>query len=474
MTGIDLEILPESATLTSHSTSTVASSVASQDNPSYLTDHPHRPASDSLALFLLLPAIAMSLGWGLRGTIGGGQIGALIPGVIVMLSLAHLLGWKSSLGIVAAIGSVGIGLGGQETYGQTIGFLRDPKTVVWGLSGLTLKGAMWGISGGVLVGLAFMHSKYRWWEIAVGLLVMVAVTLLGRELIDKPKYVYFSNLLDKPREEAWVGLTLGGLSLLIYLLALRRENVSLQFGLGGLVAGAAGFGIGSLFLALGNALPKPYFGWQWWKMMEFTFGALYGLGLGAMAYRLRRELRTVDQEMSVFEPLDPLGKLPLEMMTILGLSVAMVAIQLNFGLDLRTSFTVVAAGLILLSLRSNQLGWQVALSLTICGFLRDFLRGGAERDWFDKSYDHWGFLVVMTLPIVMIVARSVSKGRLSSARALLGVTWLATLFGLARITISPTSYFSNPFVSTVFLVEAVATTVLVLAIPSREDTDATA
>jgi len=240
------------------------------------------------------------------------------------------------------------------------------------------------------------------------------------------------------------------------------------------VAGAAGFGIGSLFLALGNTLPKPYFGWQWWKMMEFTFGALYGLGLGAIAYRLRRELRTVNQEMSEYEPLDPLAKLPLEMMTILGLSVAMVAIQLNFGIDIRTSFTVVAAGLILLSLRSNQLGWQVALSLTICGFLRDFLRGGAERDWFDKSYDHWGFLVVMTLPIVMIVARSVSKGRLSSARALLGVTWLATLFGLARITISPTSYFSNPFVSTVFLVEAVATTVLVLAIPSREDTDATA
>lgn len=452
----------------SHPTSSGAPSIATLD-PKAERAPASTAASNPLAAFLLLPTIAMSLGWGLRGTIGGGPIGALIPGVIVMLCLTHLLNWKTSLGIVAAIGTVGIGLGGQETYGQTIGFLRDPKTVIWGLSGLTLKGATWGISGGVLVGLAFTHTKYRLREIAVGLLVMVGLTLLGREFIDKPKYVYFSNLLDKPREEAWVGLTLGGLGLLLYLLSLRREKISAAFALGGLLAGAAGFGIGSLFLALGNALPEPYFRWQWWKMMEFTFGALYGLGLGLIAYWLQRDLQSVDRETYSRAPADPLTALPIDLMTVLGSSVALAAIQLNFGIDIRTSFTIVAAGLILLSLRSNRLAWQVAISLTVCGFLRDFLRGGVERGWFDKSYDHWSVLLIMTIPIVILIAWAGSAGRLSTLNALLGVTWLATLFGLVRISISATTLFSNPFVSTVFILEALAITVLILASRPKSD-----
>ena len=36
----------------------------------------------SLASWILAPAVVMSLGWGLRGYIGGGPFGAMIPGAL--------------------------------------------------------------------------------------------------------------------------------------------------------------------------------------------------------------------------------------------------------------------------------------------------------------------------------------------------------------------------------------------------------
>lgn len=436
------------------------------------------PSTDSLIEFLLLPAIAMSLGWGLRGTIGGGPVGAMIPGAIVTLCLCHLLGWKSSVGIVAAIGTVGVGLGGQETYGQTIGFLREAATIPWGLTGLAIKGAMWGLSGGVLLGLAFMHSQYRWWEIALGLMLMLAATVVGREFVDKPKLVYFSNVLDKPREELWVGLTLGALALLIYLMTLQREKISSVFAWCGMLAGAAGFGGGSLFLAVGLSLPQPYRSWQWWKMMEFTFGALYGLGLGAVAFRLRDRLREVDRRMSEAVPFDPLDKLPVGFLIGVGLTLAMGFVPskliglLPLGLNHIFSmgregpyeawYSFLGVELILLSLLSNRLAWHVALSTTICGFLHDFLNKGVERHWFDAHFDDWRYLLILTLPVVAVVSLAHSKGGLSSSTALLFMTWVSTPFGLAKMIMPHEGKLPSLFVACVFIGELLLTTGLVL------------
>ena len=53
--------------------------------------------------FVLLPAIAMMLGWGLRGHIGGGPFGAMIPGAMVALSIGMLLelpAWAISVLVV--------------------------------------------------------------------------------------------------------------------------------------------------------------------------------------------------------------------------------------------------------------------------------------------------------------------------------------------------------------------------------------
>lgn len=426
-------------------------------------------------MFLLLPTVAMSLGWGLRGTIGGSQIGAMIPGSMVTLCLCLLLGWRNSLGIVVALGTVGVGLGGQETYGQTIGFLRDINTVPWGLLGLTIKGAVWGLSGGALIGLAFMHSKYKWHEIAIALGLSMVATWLGREYLDQPKYIYFSNLLDKPREEIWIGLTLGALAFTGYLTSLRRERVTLAFAFGGLLAGAAGFGGGSLFLALGNRLPRPYLGWPWWKCMEFSFGALYGLGLGALTWRWRTELREVDHSMDRMPKSDAFANVPLLLMIELGLVAALSTIYGNFQwIKYRGAFSILAPILVMNALPSNRLAWHIALTATFAGFFRDYLAGGVERNWFGEEWYTANNIAIATVLFAAIVVLLDLRKSLTPTVALLLMTWASTPFGLAKMLIvksgkpfselGPEAY----FVPLVFAVELVVTTWLVLAIWSRQ------
>src|SRR5690554_4763831 len=131
-------------------------------------------------LFILFPALAMMLGWGLRGHIGGGPFGAMIPGAMLGLSLGILLKLPTQLtAILTVFGVVGIGLGGEMTYGQTLGFLHNPDTVWWGLAGTTLKGGVWGLLGGVVFSLGFLYHRIPGKVILVGFLIMLAAFLLG-------------------------------------------------------------------------------------------------------------------------------------------------------------------------------------------------------------------------------------------------------------------------------------------------------
>ena len=101
--------------------------------------------------FVLFPAIAVMLGWGWRGYIGGGPFAAMIPGAFVALSLSLLLGHDRRTAAMAALfGAVGIGYGGEMTYGQTLGLACNPETMGWGLLGVTIKGAVWGLLGGAV------------------------------------------------------------------------------------------------------------------------------------------------------------------------------------------------------------------------------------------------------------------------------------------------------------------------------------
>ncbi len=98
-----------------------------------------------------LSGMAGGLAWGIRGQFGH-ETGAMIAGVLVGSVLLMILnvrpGTLASLRAISAF-TVGIGLGGSMTYGQTIGWTQDAQFIgnwsawVWGMTGLSVKGGLW-------------------------------------------------------------------------------------------------------------------------------------------------------------------------------------------------------------------------------------------------------------------------------------------------------------------------------------------
>ncbi len=329
----------------------------------------------------------MSLGWGLRGYIGGGPFGAMIPGAMVALVLCRLHGLGGERAALAAVfGAIGVGFGGEMTYGQTVGFVREPGAVAWGLAGLALKGAVWGLAGGAFVAAGLAGVSLR--RLATALAVWGGLVALGWAVVNWPKWIYFSNLLDRPREEVWAGLLLGGLGFAFTLRGVPRMR---RFLLGGLLGGGAGFGLGGVWIFIGDNA-----GWEvapWWKLMEFTFGALFGAGLGWAAGAL--ELPRDD------------ARLPAGDWRLAAASVPLLAALFAFEPFLRVRFSYGLAGAVLLYVAAR---WPlarlpVALTLTAAAFLADWAEYHARDPLLGPERVGWALAIAATFAFAWGVSR---------------------------------------------------------------------
>ena len=238
----------------------------------------------SLLFYILFPAISMLLGWGLRSFIGGGPYGAMIPGAMIMIAICKLLDIPIMFAAVATVfGTVGTAMGDEMTYSQTIGFLHNPDTIWWGFAGTSLKGGIWGLLSGLFIGFGLVYQRIKFKVIIIGFVIFLIAFAIGLKLINDPKVLYFSDPINSPRSESWAGFLSGALGLLIYLkIKTQAEDfrVILRFALYGLVGGALGFGLGSLWITFGFLHGPHLLNLDWWKMMEFSFGFLLGGFLG--------------------------------------------------------------------------------------------------------------------------------------------------------------------------------------------------
>lgn len=389
----------------------------------------------------VLGAIAMSLGWGLRGSIGGGSLGAMIPGTMIGLVLCLMLNRHADAGLIAAFAAVGVGFGGQETYGQTVGLSLLPGTFWWAMLGFAIKGAAWGLLGGTFIGIALERHRYAAATLITGFAVMVFGTWLGWLLINSPKLIYFSNRLDRPREELWAGLWLGGLLLLAWL----RSRIPAMFALYGAIGGGIGFGLGASLQPIGKvawaAMPLG-----WWKAMELTFGAILGLAYVLCAWRLRHQLAGSGP------PPAPGSSLPRAFVA----AIVAIALTIVFGqyLPVRFEFTIAGAVLASLLLFSDSLAWQTAITATVAAFGLDFL----EYQKFAPLSLVWPVLVVTTAAVVVIVAR-VPRTR----EMLLLLTWSAVASAFRYVL--PPSAVGRETVTmlTVFVLLALVTSLMLRA-----------
>lgn len=340
-------------------------------------------------IFILFPALAMMLGWGLRGHIGGGPFGAMIPGAMVALVICLLLEIPSTItSVIVVFGIVGIGLGGEMTYGQTLGFLKNPDTVWWGILATTIKGAVWGVLGAAVLSIGFLLKRLPKKTIIISLLIMMVGMLLGFKLINEPMLIYFSDPA-KPRSESWAALLLGAIALILYLkFKISKDHFKIvsRFSVWGLIGGGLGFGLGGLWMVMGSRMPEGIVFHAWWKAMELTFGLLLGGALGYAAWLSRKELKINCEETATPESYSFkfLNK-ELGIALITGLLIfAIIPLSLepfvdaasesdgSFMASLRTLAMMLVNyafyGLILIAAALNfqKAAWQIAITLTFC------------------------------------------------------------------------------------------------------------
>jgi len=335
-------------------------------------------------------AVTMSLGWGLRGYIGGSSLGAMIPGAMIGLALCLLLDREEDAAYIAAYSAIGVGFGGQETYGQTVGLSFLPETYSWAILGFALKGGIWGFLGGAVMGIAFSPKPQNKRSITWGFALMVAATYAGWKLINEPKLIYFSNRLDRPRAELWAGLVLGALALLLFLWQRGMGRLPWRFAFWGGLGGGIGFASGAALQVWGRGV-DPNFAVGWWKMMEFTFGACLGGAFAFCAWLHRSEIRG---GAPAAEDLPP----PLRTALLAAVIVILMAVALHPRLGTRMNYTVVGALLLTLVLYWRPAAWQAAITTTYCAFAVDLMRNRPEY----SAAGMWTFIVVSTIAVCVL------------------------------------------------------------------------
>ena len=382
----------------------------------------------------------MSLGWALRGYIGGGPLGAMIPGALVALYLCLLLQRDGDdAAVIAAFGAIGIGFGGQMTYGQTIGLALQPETRWWGLTGLGLKGAIWGLLGGAVLALALVRDRFSFRQIAIGVLAMGLMTQAGWKLINEPKLIYFSNPIDKPRPELWAGLALGALALLGWL----NDRVVWSFAKRGAACGGIGFAVGGAIQVAGRGYGPEHPLIGYWKLMELFLGAMLGLGFGSAAWRWRVDLQRRPRVQEVLSEWQHVA---------MGAAVVVGALLLNEA-EARAHYTVAGVPMLLIAVKWPAAAWHLAVTTTYAAFSLDFRR---NRPALDPGLLLAG-VTLTSFAIAWIVARWRSAPPL-----FLLLLWTSVMNSLAKsfVPLNPAAQAELVPMEALFVLMAAAATVL--------------
>lgn len=257
-------------------------------------------SSNSL-VFIFITAVAMSYGWGMRGTTIGGEKGAMLPGAIAGLMIALFSGSPFLLEnffFLSALGSMGMYYGGCMTYGETLALSlasRPAPNMKKGLIAVFVKGFLWfAVFAEIFtLGIAALTGNYfSVKEIIIMFLLMPVVMITFLFIFNRPHNkdekifpkIYFSI----SRKESW-GAMLGLFFLLLVIAIVKRIPFVLEFTVICAIFGGFGWVVAQLAHVFcgrySNDFKNPFlkmFGKRSvspWKVMECVLGAFAGLGI---------------------------------------------------------------------------------------------------------------------------------------------------------------------------------------------------
>ena len=417
-----------------------------------------------------LAAAAGGLGWGIRGQFGhetGAAIAGVLVGFVVVLVFTPWLNALRNAQIVALM-AVGISFGGSMTYGQTVGLTHDAElrgntaALCWGFLGLAIKGGIWIGFAGAFLGMGMSACRYRLRE-WLALIPLLTVTLLvGMTLVNGPyapeerllPTFYFSDHWDwepdrldlKPRPERWGGLLLSLGTLFAYVAFVRRDRLTRNLLLWGVVAGGLGFPLGQSVQAYHAWNPQVFQAdfWRaiepamnWWNLMETVFGATFG---AILAFGIWRNRRHLDRGLNQTET-RKVGWLPLESMLVLAHCVTLYlwnfrsVSSLDRVADLAIPMALLPAVLIL----AGRWGpYLVALPVTLMPIAGKTLREMSYRTG-DLSVEH-GWLLLIALPLAVSTLTAVGFAELDRRRP------CGAVFAAVGLLLSVWTYFGLNYV----------------------------
>ena len=228
-----------------------------------------------LVLRLLFPAIALGLGWAIRGHFGhewGAAWAGGIGGIAVLLAFPREV-WLHRLPILALLCAIGWGVGGMMSYGLIVGYGRanDLLNAWYGLAMLVVVGGLYGFIGGGLFGLGLETSTRKKPDWASLLTQMTAGAVLGWGLL-----IYqLEWLMTPPRSELWASC-MGAAAALAWYLHRSGFHSALRVGVFAAIGAGFGFGFGNFLQTLGHLSTIDF---NWWNVMEYSLGFFGGLGM---------------------------------------------------------------------------------------------------------------------------------------------------------------------------------------------------
>ena len=405
---------------------------------------------------VVLAGLAGGMGWGIRGQYGH-ETGAMIAGMFVASVLVLLFApqWRwANAARAIAMATVAMGVGGSETYAQSIGLTQDANLIGnapawrWGMIGLAIKGAVWIGFCGLFLGMGLGGVRYRPREALIGVAVLLGLYWIGAQWLNEPfdpkhqilPRIYFSadwrwlpGASLKPRREAWAGLWLALMGAWLWAGWWRGDGLAWRLALWGVAGGAIGFPLGQTL--------QSYHAWHpdrfqtgiwigldphmnWWNWMESTFGTVMGaaLGLGVWFHRARIcETQTLEPEVT--------NRGGFALLPRLLLSIHLLLLVLSEFGSVRGISGIYDHGLILLWLPMILVFWDarsavaVMLPITLIPIAgKTFVQLVHQEQYVLLWFGVLGYLVLPILSVGILAQRLASPNRLGGT-AVVPTAW---------------------------------------------------
>lgn len=261
-------------------------------------------------LYIFASAVGCSYGWGMRGSVIGGEKGAMLPGALLGLLTALFSGssvLSSQSFLLSGVGALAMYCGGNMTYADTLKMTAEKEYEEKrknAFLGVFIKGFVWfGLFGGfVSLYISVLGGYYNASKLGIFFVLLPVFALVFYKIFNLPfnadKNIFPKIYFSLNRRETWGGL-LGILIEIILFAAVNGDFYTLLITAFSSVSGGAGWLLGQ-HLQFKTLCPdkkgRTYFSSankngfiDTWKLMECTFGAVAGAGT-ALGFVLAEKL----------------------------------------------------------------------------------------------------------------------------------------------------------------------------------------